>query len=113
MKYCIIENNVVTNVIEISNDEDAKLFNAVYLGEEAAIGDVIINGVISGKSIQSDSALMANRVRETRNKLLADTDWWALTDHVMTPEQTAYRQALRDITTQDGFPNNVIYPPLP
>lgn len=113
MRYCIIENNVVTNVIEISNEEDAKLFNAVYLGEEAAIGDIIIDGAIADKPIDNNSNLIAKRVREDRNKLLADTDWWALTDHVMTTEQAAYRQALRDITEQDGFPDNVIYPPLP
>lgn len=37
-------------------------------------------------------------LREERDKKLAETDWWALADRVMTSEQTAYRQALRDIT---------------
>jgi hypothetical protein len=31
----------------------------------------------------------------------------------MTSEQTAYRQALRDITAQAGFPTNVTWPTKP
>jgi len=37
-------------------------------------------------------------VRFERNKRLKETDWWACSDRVMTEEQKAYRQALRDIT---------------
>jgi len=44
------------------------------------------------------------RVRETRNGKLSETDWWALSDVTMTEAQTAYRQALRDITDHANFP---------
>jgi hypothetical protein len=37
-------------------------------------------------------------LREERNRLLAETDWWASSDLTMTDAQTTYRQALRDIT---------------
>ena len=37
-------------------------------------------------------------LRAKRNKLLADTDFHALSDQTLSPEMTAYRQALRDIT---------------
>lgn len=43
-------------------------------------------------------------VRGKRNALLAETDWWAGSDLTMTAEQTAYRQALRDITAHANFP---------
>ena len=36
-------------------------------------------------------------LREERDKKLAETDWWAMSDRTMTTEQTNYRQALRDI----------------
>jgi hypothetical protein len=36
-------------------------------------------------------------LRIERDKRLAATDWWALPDRTMTPEQVAYRQALRDL----------------
>ena len=48
--------------------------------------------------------------RSARNQLLVYTDWWALPDRTMTAEQTAYRQALRDITNQAGFPENITWP---
>ena len=52
-------------------------------------------------------------VVETRNNFLIETDVWALSDRTMTAEQTAYRQALRDITDQDGFPTNITWPTKP
>ena len=52
-------------------------------------------------------------VREQRYSLLASTDWWATSDRTMTAEQTAYRQALRDITDQAGFPTDITWPTKP
>jgi hypothetical protein len=37
-------------------------------------------------------------LRAKRNKLLADTDYLALSDNTMTEEVRTYRQVLRDIT---------------
>ena len=37
-------------------------------------------------------------LRLERNQRLANPDWWASSDLTMTEAQTAYRQALRDIT---------------
>ena len=47
----------------------------------------------------------AERVRSERDRLIAETDWWASSDLTMTAEQTAYRQALRDITDHANFPD--------
>lgn len=55
----------------------------------------------------------AAEVRTERNQKLAETDWTALSDVTMSDEMIAYRQALRDITTQDGFPNEVTWPTKP
>ena len=37
-------------------------------------------------------------VRSTRNRLLAETDYLALSDNTLSADMTTYRQALRDIT---------------
>jgi len=55
----------------------------------------------------------SNEVRQDRDNLIASTDVWALSDRTMTAEQTAYRQALRDISSQDGFPENITWPTKP
>jgi hypothetical protein len=52
-------------------------------------------------------------VRELRNEYISETDWWASTDLTMTDAQTAYRQALRDVPDQEGFPDTVTWPEKP
>jgi len=56
------------------------------------------------------------QIRMQRNNLLSQTDWTALTDSVLpSPENEqykTYRQELRDITLQDGFPDNITWPSL-
>jgi len=52
-------------------------------------------------------------VRDKRNRLLAETDWWAVSDRTMTTAQTQYRDALRDIPAQSGFPFSVTWPTKP
>ena len=48
-----------------------------------------------------------------RQNALEETDWWAVQDRTMTQEQIDYRQALRDISKQSGFPDNIVWPVKP
>ena len=43
--------------------------------------------------------------RNTRNKLIAETDFYALSDVTMSSNMTAYRQALRDLPDHSNWPN--------
>lgn len=52
-------------------------------------------------------------MRAERNRRLALTDWCALSDTTMSAEMTTYRQALRDISSQEGFPHSVTWPTEP
>lgn len=54
-----------------------------------------------------------NEVRQVRDRLIAETDWWASSDLTMTAEQTAYRQALRDITDNCTGLDDVTWPTKP
>jgi hypothetical protein len=52
--------------------------------------------------------------RSQRNALLAQSDWTQLSDApVDATAWTSYRQALRDITLQDGFPHDITWPEKP
>ena len=51
----------------------------------------------------NDRAASDNRAK--RNQLIAETDFFALTDVTLTAEMTTYRQALRDITSHSNWPN--------
>jgi len=59
-----------------------------------------------------DGGMTEAEVRQKRNDLLSSTDWWASSDLTMTQAQIDYRQSLRDITDQSGFPN-VTWPTKP
>ncbi len=51
-----------------------------------------------------DATTAANH-RSTRNNLLAETDWTAMSDVTMADNMKTYRQALRDLPTHSNWPN--------
>lgn len=58
---------------------------------------------------------VAAQVRMERNNLLRETDWTQLAD---VPQATKdlwddYRQALRDVPQQEGFPHEIVWPEKP
>lgn len=53
-------------------------------------------------------------VRRARNAILAQSDWTQLADTPVDQSAwAAYRQSLRDIPAQEGFPSQVIWPTSP
>jgi len=54
-------------------------------------------------------------IREERNAKLAATDWTQASDVPQSVKDSfaPYRQALRDVPTQSGFPNQVVWPVSP
>lgn len=60
---------------------------------------------------------LASRVRMRRNSLISSTDFYVQPDYPSDPvgleAVKAYRQALRDIPEQSGFPRNVQWPSIP
>jgi hypothetical protein len=59
----------------------------------------------SSEEIAARIERQSERSREKRDTLIAGTDWWASSDLTMTAAQTAYRQALRDITNHANWPH--------
>jgi len=61
-----------------------------------------------------ESIVYSQAIRTQRNKLLKESDWTQVADAPVDKAAWAtYRQALRDITEQDGFPVNVEFPAEP
>ena len=57
----------------------------------------------------------AAEIRTERNAKLAATDWTQAADVPQSVKDSyaPYRQALRDLPTQSGFPNQVVWPVAP
>jgi hypothetical protein len=62
-------------------------------------------------------ALKEDQIKSQRNELLYKSDWTQIPNNPLTLEKQqdweAYRQALRDITSQSGYPYNVVWPTPP
>lgn len=60
---------------------------------------------------------LAARVRAKRDALIAATDYLMASDYPLDDDKkaelTTYRQALRDVPEQEGFPTNVVWPEKP
>jgi hypothetical protein len=63
---------------------------------------------------QKTQTLKAAQVRTKRNELLGASDWTQVIDApVNKTAWAAYRQELRDITAQPGFPETIFWPTAP
>ena len=66
------------------------------------------------EEIAADLNSKAAQIRSQRNQLLSASDWTQVLDAPIDRTAWAtYRQALRDITSQEDFPNNVVWPKNP
>lgn len=61
--------------------------------------------------------VLAENVRSERDRRLAETDYYMMPDYPSDPnnieEMKAYRQSLRDIPKQEGFPSKFTWPDAP
>jgi len=56
---------------------------------------------------------LAAQERAERDRLLKETDHYGLSDVTMSDAMATYRQALRDVPQQDGFPGTITWPTKP
>ena len=83
--------------------------NVAYTAAEEAARDAEEAAHLAGAS-----GRLAASARDKRNDLLAATDWTAMADApTQATEMTNYRQALRDITSQAGWPTTITWPTAP
>lgn len=68
---------------------------------------------VSAKKDELVAAEPMRLLRAERDKRIAETDWWAGSDHTMTTAQINYRQALRDITDNATSLDDVTWPTKP
>lgn len=63
---------------------------------------------------ETETATKASEMRQERNRLLTGSDWTQVKDAKVDQDAWAtYRQALRDITQQAGFPWEITWPEAP
>ena len=103
----------VTEVTPTLGDDQklVKTWTPTLVGGEWVLAHQAVD--LTEDEIDDAVARMAAEVRKERNQRLSATDFYALTDVTLSAEMTAYRQALRDVPEQDGFPNDINWPEKP
>jgi len=110
--YAIIENNTIVNVV-VAEPEYASAQQWLALPEGAGIG-FIFDGT-KWKSLNEPTLEdIAAGIRVQRDSLLSASDWTQVADAPVDKAAWAtYRQALRDVPQQEGFPATVVWPTQP
>jgi hypothetical protein len=92
---------------------DGKWYTKYVLGPVFTDGETTAAEQEVAYKAQKD-AEQAKSVRATRDAKLAECDWTQVADAPVDKTVWAtYRQALRDITAQEGFPWTITYPDAP
>lgn len=98
--------------------------NAAYSIDESASEQVVLYSEDNELAYPSESELLAKSaeipsiqafksLRVKRNRLLAETDYLALSDVTLSAEMAEYRQALRDLPANTSDPANPTWPVKP
>jgi len=97
----LVENGIVTNVILVD--------------KEIPAGYIVVDypAVIGLSLDQARLNHLDGEARKHRKILLSESDWRALSDNTLSAEWATYRQALRDITEQPNYPENISWPIVP
>ena len=80
---------------------------------EDAEGNTVTVQAQKDAKTAADNAALAAIERATRDDLLKATDHYGLSDVTMSEAMTTYRQALRDVPQQTGFPGTITWPTKP
>lgn len=102
----------------VSTEQPTVDYTKNLIDSVAQVGDtwnqVWVTQEASDQEKQERTDFQANSVREQRNELLAESDWTQLADAPVDKNAwSVYRQQLRDLTEQVGFPWKITFPNKP
>jgi hypothetical protein len=117
-RYAQVENGIVIN-ISVANADVAAERGLILATAETEIGGTYDGSAFARKVVTDDrtDAEKQNEARSNRDGLLYRSDWSVISDSPLSDsDKTAwqtYRQALRDVPAQAGFPDNITWPTKP
>jgi hypothetical protein len=119
-QWANLENTLINVTVRFAEIDEDLPFTANPLDTEAH-GREIFARVSAGEFgaintyVSPPDELLAIQARASRAELLQASDWTQLPDvpQALKDSWATYRQALRDITAQSGFPRNIIWPTQP
>ena len=117
MNIHLSDNSIIPYAYRVDGEEDNDGFICQAVKHDYISGNFTEINECPDWKIQLEKEVLSLDVRLERNKLLSDTDHLIQSDYPISDEKKqeikAYRQALRDIPQQDGFPENIVWPDKP
>ena len=87
----------------ITNEVNADLVGTPIYGNDWVLTRTVVD--LTAEEVAEVNAAAAEANRQKRNALLSETDYFALSDVIMSDSMQLYRQKLRDITSHANWPN--------
>jgi hypothetical protein len=97
--------NVYPNATVI--DDIAGVFDSD--GNQITINQTLVDAAVAELQVEGQW----KELRQQRNRLIADTDYLALSDSTLSAEMATYRQTLRDLPANTTDPANPVWPTKP
>jgi hypothetical protein len=95
-------------------DVDAHRWAQAWRVREMTAEEILQRNILRAEELLQRNITQASIVRGMRNKKLAESDWTQLADSTVDKSAWAtYRQALRDVPSQTGFPWEITWPTEP
>lgn len=117
MNVHLSDNSIIPYAYRVDGEEDNDGFICQAVKHDYISGNFTEINECPDWKIQLEKEILSLDVRLERNKLLSDTDHLIQVDYPISDEKKqeikVYRQALRDIPQQDGFPDNIVWPDKP
>ena len=117
MNVHLSDNSIIPYAYRVDGEEDNDGFICQAVKHDYISGNFTEINECPDCKIQLEKEVLSLDVRLERNKLLSDTDHLIQSDYPISDEKKqeikVYRQALRDIPQQDGFPDNIVWPDKP
>ena len=117
MNIHLSDNSIIPYAYRVDGEEDNDGFICQAVKHDYISGNFTEINECPDWKIQLEKEVLSLDVRLERNKILSDTDHLIQSDYPISDEKKqeikVYRQALRDIPQQDGFPDNIVWPDKP
>ena len=117
MNVHLSDNSIIPYAYRVDGEEDNDGFICQAVKHDYISGNFTEINECPDWKLQLEKEVLSLDVRLERNKLLSDTDHLIQSDYPISDEKKqeikVYRQALRDIPQQDGFPDNIVWPYKP
>ena len=117
MNIHLSDNSIIPYAYRVDGEEDNDGFICQAVKHDYISGNFTEINECPDWKIQLEKEVLSLDVRLERNNLLSNTDHLIQSDYPISDEKKqeikVYRQALRDIPQQDGFPDSIVWPEKP